>query len=168
MLNHLRFTFVLTLSALAVSAQTAAVIPTVVTTGMIGLAQGQTAQLNLLNPGVLAPAVGVICTAAVSYLDATGATLKTATVSVAPGKSGSVDLSGDTDLNIAAGARREIRAQIAIPFVLPPTATGSTPIMAAACKLIPTLEIFDSVTGRTLVTLGHVVAIPSVVATPAN
>jgi hypothetical protein len=35
------------------------------TTAMIGLAQGQTAQLNLLNPGVQAPATGVICTAAV-------------------------------------------------------------------------------------------------------
>jgi hypothetical protein len=158
----------LTLSALVLQAQTAAVAMTVETTAMIGLAQGQTAQLNLLNPGVQAPATGVICTAAVSYFDSTGTLLKTATLSVAPGKSGSADLSADTDLNIAAGARREIRAQISIPGVLPPTSTGSTPIIAATCNLIPTLEIYDSVSGRTLVTLGHVKAIPSVGVTPVT
>jgi hypothetical protein len=159
----------LALSALALQAQTTAVASTVETTAMIGLAQGQTAQLNLLNPGVEAPAAGAICTAAVSFFDATGTLLKNSTLSVAPGKSGSADLSGDTDLNIAVGARREIRAQISVPVVLlPPASTGVTPIMVADCKLIPTLEIFDSTTGRTLVTLGGVHAIPSAVVTPVT
>jgi hypothetical protein len=165
--NYVLSVCALALSALALSAQTTAVTSTVETTAMIGLAQGQTAQLNLLNPGVQPQADGVICTAAVSFFDAAGTLLKTATLSVAPGQSNSADLS-DTVLNIAVGARREIRAQISIPVVLPPASTGSTPIMLAGCKLIPTLEIFDSVTGRTLVTLGHVEAIPSAVATPVT
>jgi hypothetical protein len=168
MLKYTPLACALALSALALPAQPIAVASTVKTTAMIGLAQGQTAQLNLLNPGVQAPATGVICTAAVSYFDAAGTLLKSSTISIAPGKSGSTDLSGDTDLNIAVGARREIRAQISIPAVPPPASTGATPIVVAACKLIPTLEIFDSVSGRTLVTLGRVEAIPSVVVTPVT
>src|ERR1700677_1733917 len=74
----------LALSAVALSAQTTAVTSTVETTAMVGLAQGQTAQLNLLNPGVQPQAAGVICTAAVSFFDATGTLLKTSTLSVAP------------------------------------------------------------------------------------
>jgi len=158
----------LALSASALSAQTAVVTPTVETTAMIGLAQGQTAQLNLLNPGVLPPALGVICTAAVTYFDSSGSMLKTGTVSVAPGKSGAVNLSADTDLNIALGARRDIRAQISVPAILPPASPVSTPITAASCSLIPTLEIFDSASGHTLVSLGGVHVIPSAVVTPAN
>jgi hypothetical protein len=170
MLKYIPLACVLALSTLALPAQTTAVSLAAETTAMIGLAQGQTAQLNLLNPGVQPPATGVICTVAVSYFDSAGTLLKTSTLSIAPGKSGSTDLSGDTDLNIAAGARREIRAQISIPPVPPPTSTGGTPIVTPVCKLIPTLEIFDNVTGRTLVTLGRVKAIPSVVTpvTPAN
>jgi hypothetical protein len=166
--NYVLSVCALALSALALSAQTTAVTSTVKTTAMIGLAQGQTAQLNLLNPGVQALATGEICTAAVSYFDAAGTILKTSVVTVAPGKSGAVDLSGDTDLTIAAGARREIRAQISMPAVPPPTSTGATPIAVAACKLIANLEIYDSVSGRTLVTLGGVHAIPSPVVTPAT
>jgi hypothetical protein len=168
MLKYIPFACAMALSTLALPSQTTAIASTSETTAMIGLAQGQTAQLNLLNPGVQPSATGVICTAAVSYFDSTGTLLKTSTLSVAPGKSGSTDLSGDMDLNIAAGARREIRAQISIPSIPPPTSTGGTPIAAPVCKLIPTLEIFDNVTGRTLVTLGRVEAIPSIVATPVT
>jgi len=129
---------------------------------MVGIADAQTAQLNLLNPGVEAPATGVICTAAVSFVDAAGTVLKTATVTAAPGTSTSFILRSDVDLQLVAGDRREIRATISIPAVPPPTATaGST---APACHLIPTLEILDTVSGRTLVVLGRVKTVPSVVA----
>jgi hypothetical protein len=168
MLKYIPLACALALSALALSAQTTTATSTVETTAMIGLAQGQTAQLNLLNPGVQGPAAATICTAAVSFFDAAGTMLKTSTLIVAPGQSNSADLSAGADLSIAVGARREIRAQISTPAILPPTSTGGTPIMVAACKLIPTLEIFDSSTGRTLVTLGHVEAIPSVVVTPVT
>ena len=160
----------LTLSALTLPAQTNAANTTVETTGMIGLAQAQTAQLNLLNPGMRPPALGIICTATVTYYDAGGTVLKTSLVSVEPGASGAVDLVAGPDVSIAAGARRDIRAQISIPGILPPasTSTGTAPSAATACKLIPTLEIFDSASGHTLVSLGGMHAIPSVVATPAT
>lgn len=159
MFQPIRLICVLGLSALALSAQTVPV-PSVETTAIIGIAEGQTARLNLLNPGVLPPALGVVCTAAFSYVDASGTVLKTATVSVLPGKSMPVDLHSDSDLSLAVGERREIRTVIAIPIVPPPTAaSGGTAATAAACKLIPTLEIFDSLTGRTQAVLGHVVTV---------
>ncbi|HXP88802.1 MAG TPA: hypothetical protein VN841_29035 [Bryobacteraceae bacterium] len=42
----------------------------------------------------------------------------------------------------------------------PPVAAGSSAV--AACKVIPTLEVFDTLTGRTLVVLGHVESVPGV------
>ena len=154
------------LSAFALRAQVTSTIPAVQTTGMIGIADAQTAQLNLLNPGVLAPAVGIICKANVAFVDATGTVLKSTTLTVIPGQSMSFTLRSDTDLNLVAGDRREIRATISIPPIVTPTATTSTAAVPA-CKVIPTLEMLDTVSGRTLVILGHVATVPSVVtATP--
>jgi hypothetical protein len=157
MSNYARFTCVLALSACALSAQ--AIPATVQTTGMIGVADAQTAQLNLLNPGVLPPAIGVICTAAVSFVDANGVVVKTGTLTVPPGQSKALAIRSDTDLSVVvAGDRREIRAVISIPAFFPPNATATAAL--GACKLIPTLEVLDTASGRTLVTLGHVVDVP--------
>lgn len=109
MLKYARWTCVLMLSAVVLSAQVNIPVPVVQTTGMVGIADAQTAQLNLLNPGVEAPATGVICTAAVSFVDAAGTVLKTATVTAAPGTSTSFILRSDVDLQLVAGDRREIR-----------------------------------------------------------
>ncbi len=167
-MSHIaRLTCALAVSGLALFAQVAPVPNTIETTGMAGIAEGQTAQLNLLNPGVLPPATGVACTAAVSFIDSTGTVVKSATLVVLPGKSNSLAVRSDIDLKLtSANDRREVRATIAIPSIVPPpTASSTAPI--TACKLIPTLEIFDTSSGRTLVTLGHVTALPAVpTATP--
>jgi hypothetical protein len=126
---------------------------------MIGLADSQTAQLNLLNPGILPPALGIVCSATVAFVDANGTVLKSGVLSVLPGKAGAFDLR-DTDLKLVAGDRREIRATITIPAFPPPPTATSIPATAVACKLIPTLELFDTQSGRTLVTLGHVTTVP--------
>jgi hypothetical protein len=161
MRKYISLAFITGLSALALRAQVAPGSQTIQTTGMIGLADAQTAQLNLLNPGIQAPAVGVICSAVVSFIDAIGTVLKSTTLTVPPGKSESFSLRSDVDLNLIAGDRREIRATIAMPPVSPSTATGAAPSFLM-CKVIPTLEILDTVSGRTLVTLGHVETIPSI------
>jgi hypothetical protein len=154
---------ILTLMALALSAQVIPVVPTVQTTGMVGIADAQTAQLNLLNPGVAPPATVTVCSATVSFVDADGTVVKSTTLSVDPGKSMAFSLRSDIDLHLLTGDRREIRALIAISAILPPTAT-TTSTAIPACHLIPTLEILDTASGRTLVVLGHVETIPSVVA----
>jgi hypothetical protein len=163
MLKYAHLTCVLALSAIALSAQVTSVVPAIQTTGMVGIGDAQTAQLNLLNPGVEPPAIGTVCSAAVSFVDADGTVLKSTTLTVVAGKSMAFTLRSDTDLHLVAGDRREIRATISIPAILPPTATASSPAMPA-CHLIPTLEILDTISGRTLVVLGHVETIPSVVA----
>ncbi len=164
-----RLTCVFAFGGVALLAQS--IVPTVVeTTGMVGLAENQTARLNLLNPGVQPPATGAICSAGVTFIDGQGSVLKSATVTVSPGASGGLNLDSEVDLSIGYGARREIRAVITLPGVLPPvTATATTPPLVPACKLIPTLEIFDTPTGRTLVTLGGIHMVPSAtVVTPAT
>jgi len=160
-----RLTCVLALGAIALSAQT---IPqeTVHTTAMIGIATGQTARLNLLNPGVLPPALGVICTAEVTYYDHAGNVKKSAPVAVSPGTSQSVDLRSD-DLALAPASRTEIRATIAMPGILPPASSSST-ANSGACKLIATLEVFDSITGRTQALTGKVEAVGSVAVTASD
>jgi hypothetical protein len=155
---------VFTLAAAGVFAQAVPTLPEVVhTTGMIGLAEGQTARLNVLNPGVLAPAVGVICTANLAFLDGSGKVLKSTSVSVIPGHSMPFDLFSDVDLNLGLDVRSEIRAVISIPGVVP---AGSATAQPAACTLIGTLEIFDSLTKRTQAVVGGMHDVPSVVTTP--
>lgn len=158
---------VFTMASAAVFAQsTTAPAEVMRTTGMIGLAEGQTARLNVLNPGVLAPAVGVICPATLAFIDGAGKVLKSASVSVNPGQSQRFDLFSDADLNLAPDARTEIRAVIDIPGIV---AAGSTAMQPAACTLIGTLKIFDSLTRRTQAVLGGTHDVPAApVATPAS
>ena len=115
------------------------------TSGMVGLAAGQTARLNVLNPGALAPAIGVVCAAQLSFLNAQGTVLKTTSVIVPPGESMSFNLDRDVDL-IVSDLRVQVRAVIAY--------TSNT------CALLPTLEVFNDDTGRTLFVVGRFAAIP--------
>lgn len=160
---------VFALAAIGLYAQTVTTPPAQVTltSGMVGIAEGQTAQLNALNPGVAPPAVGASCSGLLSFIGEDGTVLKTKTVSVAPGTSQHVTLDSVIELALAVGARKEIRATITIPPVPPPTTTSTTTV-APVCKLIGTLEIFNTLDGHTLVTLGTVHEVPSPVATPAN
>lgn len=132
------------------------------TFGMVGLTEGQTARLNLLNPGVPSPAAtGAICSAQVSFLNDQGTVLKMSTVSVIPGKSVSFDLDRDTDLAVT-DRRVEIRATIRIPaltLVASPPQPGPpqpVPPQPVTCTLIPSLEIFNNDTGRTQLVLTDV------------
>jgi hypothetical protein len=166
----IRLTCVFAFGAWTLSAQSVPVSATVQTTGMVGIGYGQTAQFNLLNPGVDAPAVGVVCTASVSFVDAAGAVLKTAALTIAPGTSQALELHSDSDLNLPVNGRREIRATVTTPALIPiPTAIvaspGALPGASQGCTLIPTLEMIDTSSGRTLVVLGHVTTVPSVTAT---
>lgn len=127
MWHYARLTCVLAFCAVAVSAQTIPAGP-VLTTGMIGIAASQTAQLNLLNPGVQPPATGVICSVVAAFVDKTGTVVKTSPIwNVLPGTSQSFAIHSDTDLNvIVAGDRREVRATIVFPPVASATGASST------------------------------------------
>ncbi|MGB6943886.1 MAG: hypothetical protein WBE37_15920 [Bryobacteraceae bacterium] len=161
---------VFALAAIGLCAQTVITPPAQVlrTSGMVGIAEGQTAQLNALNPGVMPPtATGMICSGLLSIIGDDGTVLKSKTVNVAPGTSQALVIDSVKDLALATAERKQIRATITIPPVPPPTATSTTP-EAPACKLIGTLEIFNTLDGHTQVTLGTVHLVPSPVATPGS
>lgn len=141
------------------------------TSGVVGIAQGQTARFNVLNP---APAVSATttttsapaaCSAVLTYYDAVGTQLKTSTVTVAPGTAGFLDLFSDVDLALSIGQRRQIRVTVAVPLVPAATATATA---KPACRLIGTLEIFDSITGRADVVLGGMHEVKSEDAIPVT
>jgi hypothetical protein len=162
MLKHLQGICVFALAASGLMAQTVTP-PTqaVGTTGMVGIAAGQYAQFNvlnpILNPGVLPPATGAVCNAVLTFLGDDGGVLKTKTVSVAPGHSDFIDLFSDMDLGLAVGARKEIRATFTTPPVVPVTA--ATPA-AGPCTLFGTLELINPLTGETQFVLGGIHAVP--------
>lgn len=146
---------VFALAAAGLYAQTAAPNMPVTdtrTSGAVGIAQGETARVNVLRPNETATST---CTAALTYYDGAGAQLKTATVTVAAGTVGYLDLFSDADLSLATDQRRQIRVTVAVPVAAPPASSASaTAKPVPICRLIPTLEIFDEVTGRTSVVLG--------------
>lgn len=122
------------------------------TSGAVGIAQGQTGRFNVLRPDETATAT---CSAVLTYFDGAGRQLKTSTVTVAPGTVGYLDLFSDTDLALAVGQRKQIRVTVAVPVATPSSSTSTTATKAVpVCRLIPTLEIFDEVTGRAELVLG--------------
>lgn len=151
-------------------------IPPVVihTTGMIGLAEGQTARFNVLNPGVLPPALGLNCTATLTFWGADGSVLKSAVVTAGPGQAQFLDLFSLADLNIPVDQRKQIRATFTLPAIVPvttPSASASTPnVPQSACELIGTLEILDTLTGKVqaVIGAGHEVPAGPVTASGSN
>jgi hypothetical protein len=154
-------------SAPAVYAQTSMPVQVTRTTGLVGIAEGQTAQINALNPAVASSAApATACAGVLSFIGGDGAVLKTKTVSVAPGTGQHLDIDSVADLALAVGARRNIRATLSIAAASP--ATSTTTALQPVCELIGTLEIFNTLDGHTLVSLGTSHEVPSPVATPGS
>ncbi len=130
MFKHAQRICVFTLAVTGLFAQSVATHETR-TTGVVGIANGQTARFNVLNRGIAAPAVGVVCSAVLTYYDGKGAMLKQSTVTVLPGQIGSLDLFTDADLALAAVQRKQIRATVSVPLIPPPASA------AAASKPLP-------------------------------
>lgn len=115
--------------------------------GMVGLASGQTARLNVVNTGasLLSP---LPCVTVLAFLDSDGQILKQMFVFVASGKAAFLDLSfSDISSNDRAtpSARLPIRGISYNPLLSP----GPAIPQSLACNLVPTLELFDTDTGRT-------------------
>jgi hypothetical protein len=124
---------------------------------MFGVASGQTARLSAVNLGVQAPALGVLCSAKLAFLDDQGKEIKSAAVTLAPGQGNFVDLDADVDLKLPSNARKQIRAIVQTPPTVPPDGQG-----AATCSAPATLEIVDKLTNKTTVILTTTQPIPGV------
>ena len=158
--------FTLSVAALgssALFAQTNIPVQVIHTTGLVGLAEGQTARFNALNPEA---ATGAACSGLLSFIGDDGTILKTKTVDVTAGTGQHVDLDSVIDLALPIGIRRDIRATITVAAA-PATGTSTTAVHAA-CRLIGTLEIFNTIDGRTLVTLGTEHRVPEPGVSPGS
>jgi len=89
-------------------------------------------------------ATGILCSAELSFVDANGVVLKTKQVTVAPGKSQALDLDHDTEAGPDSSGPFELRAVLRIP---PINGAAAAP---SFCSILPSLEIFDADTGKTL------------------
>ncbi|MEP7338230.1 MAG: hypothetical protein ABI977_10840 [Acidobacteriota bacterium] len=107
--------------------------------GMVGITQGQTARLNLVNlePGEFVPCVKV----ELSFIDGAGNTLMQKVYDIDRGKSAFLDLNGNQF--VARGGRTQIRAQVR--FVGTPDTVDNPDLRNCP----PTLEMIDNATGRT-------------------
>lgn len=109
--------------------------------GMIGLSHFDTARLNLVNtnnPTIAATPIPALCQAKLRFLDTAGQVLVNSEVVLASGQAGHLDL---THANIPGTARRaQVRAQIA---------TLDNPAPASLANCVATIEVFNSISGRT-------------------
>ena len=119
--------------------------------GMVGLASGQTARLNIVNVGAPAPSP-LPCVLVLAFRDSDDKILKQMFVSVTTGKAALLDLTqsdiADTSRDHGRGtnaARLQIRGIGYNPLLSP----GPAIPQPLSCNLVPTLELFDTQTGRT-------------------
>jgi len=121
----------------------ASLLPSVqFSSGMVGLASGQTARLNVVNVGVPTPSP-VPCVVALAFLDSDSKILKQMFVSVGFGKAAFVDLVTGK----SGPGRFQIRGIGYNPLLTP----GPAIPQPLSCSFVPTLELFDTETGRTAV-----------------
>ena len=130
--------------------------PQLSTFGMVGLADGQTARLNALGLPMGGPIIaGASCEVTFTFYGEDGKSLKSATIPVTQGAAVHFDLQradidADTD-------RREIRGTVRSVLSTP----AASPLNLS-CSVMPTLEIFDTLTGKTTVVLETPRALPTV------
>jgi hypothetical protein len=108
--------------------------------GMVGLVLGQTARLNVVNVGA-STSSPLPCVLLLAFLDSDSKILKQMFVSVAAGKAASLDLT----MNAGGSGRLQIRGIGYNPLLTP----GSAIPQPLSCNLVPTLELFDTETGKT-------------------
>jgi hypothetical protein len=109
--------------------------------GAVGITTGQKARWNIVNPHLPAPLTGATRAVMLRFFSADGDVLKTDSVSLKPGESGSLEL-----VLPRGSAAAVIHATAVVPITGPtdePTAHGGPP-------LLPTLEVVDADSGRTL------------------
>ena len=117
---------------------------------VVGIASGQTARLNVLYPALPAPLLlQVMCTVTASIVDDQGTVLKTQDFQLVGGKTASISLNADTELPGAHAA--QIHA-----LTLTPAASSA----GGYCQVLPSLDIVDNATGRTLLHLETTVTYP--------
>ncbi len=114
------------------------------TFGMIGIADSETARLNLVNiddPNIIS-IIPNLCQAHLRFLDEKGNVLAKSDVSLTNAQAGYLDFAHAKIPEVEASHRRQIRPEVA---------TLESPVIASVANCIATIEIFNSHTGQTTV-----------------
>jgi hypothetical protein len=107
---------------------------------MVGIAPGQTARLNVVNVGTTT-VPSVPCVLVLAFVDGDGKILEQRIVSLTSGKAAFLDL-------VMNGVPGVNRVQLRGVGYNPLLAAGSIP-QPISCSLLPTLELFETHTGKT-------------------
>jgi hypothetical protein len=116
---------------------------------VVGITAGQTARLNVLYPSIPAPLLQAMCAVTASIVDDQGAVLKTQDFQMVGGKTASLSLNADTELQ--GGHAAQIHAL---------TLTPATSSLGGYCEVLPSLDIIDNATGKTLVHVETTITYP--------
>jgi hypothetical protein len=120
--------------------------------GMVGLGAGQTARLNIVNIGA-ATGIPLPCVLALAFLDNNSKILKQVFGSLKSGPSALLHLTGNkAGLNEQKPDSAQ-RVQIRGLGYNPLLASGSAIPQPLSCNLVPTLELLDAATGKTVTML---------------
>jgi hypothetical protein len=122
---------------------------------VVGITSGQTARLNVLYPSIPAPLLQVMCAVTASIVDDQGTVLKTQDFQMLGGKS--VALSINADDFLPGGQTAQIHALTLTPAVSP---------AGGYCEVLPSLDIVDNATGKTLVHLETTITYPRTLPIP--
>jgi hypothetical protein len=129
-------------------AQSTIALQSAMTSGIVGLASTEIAQLNVFNlqeAGTTAATTAAACLVTLEFVTPSGATLETpVTASVPPGQSASLKYA----LPAAVYPRTELRAVVISPSLSATPATSVIPV-SGVCNLMPSLEIVDTSAGTT-------------------
>ena len=117
---------------------------------VVGITSGQTARLNVLYPSIPAPLMQVMCGVTVSIVDDQGGVLKTQDFLLLGGKSVSLSLDADTELP---GHAAQIHALTLTRAAVP----------GGYCEVLPSLDIVDKTTGKTVLHLETTITYPRAV-----
>lgn len=133
--------------------------PPYVTFGMVGIIDGQTARLNALLLPTGGPLVaGGSCQVTFTFLNDQGATIASATMPATQNQAVHFDI---PPLPTAATTRTEIRGTVQVAFTVTP---GSTAMAAGpSCAVVPTMEIFNPITGQTDLVLENPHSLPEAI-----
>jgi hypothetical protein len=141
----------------------------VVSTGMLGLAGAQTAQVNVVNLAITSNAKPTPCEVQLEFWDSTGKLVKSSTIAdLAQGAAGALQLKLGEITTATSSLRSEIRAVVR-SNALTPSASGGTasPVFyPLGCSVVTTLEVFDTISGVTQSMTSDVHALASGVLLP--
>jgi hypothetical protein len=132
--------------------------PQYVTFGMVGLGTSQTARLNAFALPVGGPIIaGASCQVTFDFYNEAGKSVKTGTATVAQGGSVHFDMLR-TEVDSLTGIS-EIRGTVRAAFVSPSAVLTPGTLVSGFCSVLPTMEIFDSLSGQTTVVLQQTTAL---------